>query len=497
MKKLFSLFLLLFPLISFEQGTWIQKQDFGGTARAEGVAFSINGKGYLGTGVIITSVPQKDFWEYDPIADTWSQKADFGGSARYLAVGFAVGNKGYIGTGRIDDYHVTSDFWEYDPAGNTWMQRADFAGDAREAAVGFSIDTYGYLGTGNLVNGSTVKKDFWRYDPNVDQWTQIANYGGGVVTGAVAFATSTYGYVTTGNTGLYGLNKQLWEYDPATDQWNQKANFPGYGRTLATAFSIGNFGYLTTGTIDSIIYDINDFWQYDTQMDAWMQLDDFPGAARSAANSFVIDGLGYVATGAIFEPLGKELWQYTPANSCTAPSNFSAISITAHSAKLKWNSTSQQGYVIRYKMQGNSSWLKVRSNDTVKTLHNLLPQTTYLWEVKSVCGTNPVVASEWSALQSFTTLPQKLSAAQAAQPFGVYPNPVAAVASVMFYMPVTAQVELKVFELTGKIVSSKSLGELQSGNQSLTFDRSSLPEGIYLLQILSGNQTFSQKIVIE
>ncbi len=482
------------PLMSFEQGTWTQKQDFGGSARVGAVAFSINGKGYLGTGGDLYG-ERKDFWEYDPVSDTWTQKADFGGSARYFAAGFAVGEKGYIGTGRTDDYHVVQDFWEYDPTGNIWSQRPDFPASAREGAVAFSIGSYGYLGTGNLANGSTLKKDFWSYDPAINQWSQIASYGGGIVTGAIAFVSEDNGYVATGVTYdssflFYVYNKQLWAYDPVTDQWNQKAGFPGYGRTIATAFSIANFGYLTTGTIDSVIFDINDFWQYDIQQDAWTQLNDFPGAARSAATSFVIDSSGYVVAGSTQEPEGKELWQYTPANSCTAPDVFSS-SITDHSAKLKWNSSSQQGYVIRYKVQGNSSWVKTSSHDTVKTLYNLSPQTTYLWQVKSVCSTNPVVASEWSAPQSFTTLPLRLSGAQEVQTFGVFPNPIADAATIAFYLPVASQVELKVFELTGKMVSSQSYDELQSGNQSLFFNRDQLPAGIYLLQLLTNNETFT------
>ena len=49
------------------------------------IAFSIAGKGYLGTGN--TGAPgsindvQKDFWMYDPAINVWTQKADFGGSA--------------------------------------------------------------------------------------------------------------------------------------------------------------------------------------------------------------------------------------------------------------------------------------------------------------------------------------------------------------------------------------------------------------------------------
>ena len=31
--------------------------------------------------------------------NTWTQKANFGGTARSLAVGFSIDNKGYVGTG--------------------------------------------------------------------------------------------------------------------------------------------------------------------------------------------------------------------------------------------------------------------------------------------------------------------------------------------------------------------------------------------------------------
>ena len=87
----------------------------------------------------------------------WTQKADFGGTARSAAVGFSIDTKGYIGTGNF-----TKDFWEYDPSSNTWTQKANFSGTARSSAVGFSIGTKGYIGTGN---DGTFRKDFWEFDP--------------------------------------------------------------------------------------------------------------------------------------------------------------------------------------------------------------------------------------------------------------------------------------------------------------------------------------------
>ena len=69
-------------------------------ARTQAVAFSVNGKGYVGTGFNIGSGGTlDDFEEYDPILDSWTSIASFPGGPRTLAVGIAIGSKGYVGTG--------------------------------------------------------------------------------------------------------------------------------------------------------------------------------------------------------------------------------------------------------------------------------------------------------------------------------------------------------------------------------------------------------------
>jgi N-acetylneuraminic acid mutarotase len=94
---------------------WTQKAEFGGDARSAVVAFSIGDKGYIGTGM--GDDPQRtayrDIWEWDQATNVWTQKANFGGSARASAVGFSIGSKGYIGIGAGGTY--LNDFWEYDP----------------------------------------------------------------------------------------------------------------------------------------------------------------------------------------------------------------------------------------------------------------------------------------------------------------------------------------------------------------------------------------------
>ena len=161
---------------------WSRKTDFPGIPRYAAVGFCIGSKGYLGTGInyvnSTTYTWYKDFYEYDPGTDSWTKKADFGGTARAFAVGFSINNiKGYIGTGNSGEGRK-NDFWEYIPSetGGTWTQKADFAGTKRDDAVGFGIGTNGYIGTG-YIPPSTYLKDFWAYNQSTNAWTQKTDFG--------------------------------------------------------------------------------------------------------------------------------------------------------------------------------------------------------------------------------------------------------------------------------------------------------------------------------
>ncbi len=167
-----------------DTNTWSQKTDFPGTPRYAAVGFSIGNKGYLGTGInyvnSTTITWYKDFYEYDPSIDLWTMKTDFGGTARAFAVGFSINStKGYISTGNTNE-GLKNDFWEYDPTntetGGTWTQRTDFAGTPRDGATGFSIGTKGYIGTGYIYQGIYLK-DFWEYSQSTNVWSQKTDFG--------------------------------------------------------------------------------------------------------------------------------------------------------------------------------------------------------------------------------------------------------------------------------------------------------------------------------
>lgn len=154
---------------------WTQKRDFPEVQRM-GTAFSINTKGYVGIGNI-SSCYATVFYEYDPALDVWTSLADFPPGLRTSAISFSIQGKGYVGTG-LDLHgpgHGTNDLWKYDPQTNSWSQKADFPGGSRYWAAAFVIGNLAYLGTGSNLSGSgsAHMRDFWAYNPDSNITTSV------------------------------------------------------------------------------------------------------------------------------------------------------------------------------------------------------------------------------------------------------------------------------------------------------------------------------------
>ncbi|HEY2722451.1 MAG TPA: kelch repeat-containing protein, partial [Chitinophagaceae bacterium] len=385
----------------FNISTWKQEANFGGVARTGAVGFSINGKGYIGTGKDQTGEKLNDFWEYDPSTNVWTQKANFGGAARDNAVGFSIGSYGYIGTGSLTAANsYAKDFWQYDPSTNVWIQKKNFAGAARFAAFGFAVGSKGYVGTGANGNPLQYVKDFYEYDPSTNMWAKKANFGGGSRGHARGFGIGTLGYVGTG-VSKTGIFKDFWQFDPFTDTWTKKADFGGTARQDAVAFSIGSVGFLGTG------YDVstrNDFWEYDPTSNTWTQKDSVPGASRSNASAFVINGAGYVGTGA--DANGNALndfYQYNTesgCNPCPLPLNVYVSNITTTNATVYWTgNTCAFSYRIRKRPVGTTTWIysHVDAPDTSHKFTGDVPGTQYEVQVQTYCDSLKTDSSGYTA----------------------------------------------------------------------------------------------------
>ena len=208
-----------------EQG-WTQKANIAeeGKSRSSAATFVIDGMGYVIWGRNANS-PYTDLLRYNPENDTWTSLPgpDMEGRADH-SIAFSINGKGYVGTGNTNDaFH--NDFWEFDPSigdNGTWMQKANVPGEQRSSAVGLALNNFGYVGMGYGFN-SVYFKDFWKYDPANDSWSKVASHPGEYGRFSPSFTTlNGKGYIGFGSfdtpdgvdPNISILYDDIWEFIP-------------------------------------------------------------------------------------------------------------------------------------------------------------------------------------------------------------------------------------------------------------------------------------------
>ena len=149
--------------------TWTQMTDVPGGGRMSAIGFEIDGFGYVGTGYRSDlGWSSTDFHKYDPSTDSWTTINDVGIDSvngprpRMESTGFELNGKGYVITGvNISSGDNYKDFWEYDPTTNEWTELEEFPGTARRYMSATTLNGFAYVGLGT--NGTNFK-DFWRWD---------------------------------------------------------------------------------------------------------------------------------------------------------------------------------------------------------------------------------------------------------------------------------------------------------------------------------------------
>ena len=89
-KNIFVLaFILLLANSVFADWIWTKKTSlpFGGK-RDRAISFSINGFGFIGTGLDSVNMVLNDLWRYDTLSNSWTQMADFPGVPRRERAGW-------------------------------------------------------------------------------------------------------------------------------------------------------------------------------------------------------------------------------------------------------------------------------------------------------------------------------------------------------------------------------------------------------------------------
>lgn len=147
--------------------TWEQSVGFGGEKRQNASVFVINDVAYLGLG-IHNGTYEEDFYSFD--GTNWTRLTDLDDDDDddddyeilvSSAVAFSLDGLGYVSTGVYGA--VTSATYSYDPSTDTWDEIPDFEGTARQDASAFSFGSSAYVLMGR--SGSYYFDDVWEFKP--------------------------------------------------------------------------------------------------------------------------------------------------------------------------------------------------------------------------------------------------------------------------------------------------------------------------------------------
>lgn len=251
-----------------KQDMWRKMADFPGKPRKNATVFTIGDKAYLATGADMSPGSNgdlNDVWEYDPVSDRWTQLGDFPGGKRQGAIAFTVDGKGYIGLGarpgQADSY---SDLWEYHPKSDKWTRKADFPLFGRVHASVFVVnsDAFVLFGTEGI-KLTEPKNHVYRYSTTNNVWIRDANFLGPLRGGATVFSLDNTGYVFSGYDQDQKWLSDLWEYSLPDRVWKQQTNdtLPP-ARANAFCFVIDGAAYIGTGVTKKGAAEkkTDDFW---------------------------------------------------------------------------------------------------------------------------------------------------------------------------------------------------------------------------------------------
>ncbi len=77
-----------------------------------------------------------------------------------------------------------------------------------------------------------------------------------------------------------------------------------------------------------------------------------------------------------------------------------------------------------------------------------------------------------------------------------HPNPATGLTTIAFGLPDDGSVELAIYDLSGRRITTLISGELTTGRHEVNFDTAILEAGIYLYRLTSGSQTLTRRMVI-
>ena len=189
-----------------------------------------------------------------------------------------------------------------------------------------------------------------------------------------------------------------------------------------------------------------------------------------------------------------------PTCPCTAPDNIQHMLEASAKCNITWDPyPNALKYDVIYRPVGTTQWTRTGALNNYKTLRNLLPNTLYVYRVRSYCGTWDFAnASEFRYFNT-ANMPVSFSGKEGfvestTEIINLYPNPARNVINLEFSTANRSDVNLYITNMVGKNVYETTIQDVE-GFQRELIDISNLDQGYYIVTMISEDQKLIKKFV--
>jgi len=200
---------------------WTQKKPFHVPSATEvhsflgAYGFGIGNKGFIGSGRDYHFAVLPYLFEYNPASDTWIERTsdadvnNYGPKYASVTLAFSINGKGYVG----DSTHL----WEYTPGTNTWKDLKETPGAIKQPVIALGGKTKGYIyGSLNSLNSfdPVLKNEFYEYVPSSNKWNKLKDFGGSARASCSGFILNDKVFIGFGSDLNASVLGDVWEYTP-------------------------------------------------------------------------------------------------------------------------------------------------------------------------------------------------------------------------------------------------------------------------------------------
>ncbi len=260
------------------------------------------------------------------------------------------------------------------------------------------------------------------------------------------------------------------------------------------------FTWLATGSQKATFPGAGTWTETDNELPKDVPLKIGIGGIASGSGSISVDWIRarkYAAVAPVAANGSELAAPKSPGNSLTS------TVLGSTSIRINWvdSSANEDKFFIERSTNGGTNWTprdSVAANTILYTDAGLTQNTQYCYRVyaKNCIGISPFTNTT-CATTSFTAITNNGSdIPKVYSLFQNYPNPFNPVTNIKFDIPKASYVQLEIFDVTGKLVTSLVNNDLEAGSYTASWNAVSFASGIYFYKITANQFVQQMKMVL-